>query len=80
MYVENGDRRAYVSWWPKRLACRQIVFYIFEYLRKPPDPTYLQRAREYLQDLQQHPNAPLQQERIQWTQQWIRETELLLVG
>lgn len=68
----NGTM-AFVSWSPRDplLHYPQLFRGIYEYLRQPPELQYLDRARQYLAELLEYPNAPMQRDRIAWVRDWI---------
>ena len=80
MYHEH--RRAHVTWWPSdgRLHYAALCCGIYEYLRQPPCIARLGEAIQYLADLNRYPLAPMQQDRIRWTSEWIRATKAMFAG
>lgn len=64
---------AFVSWWPKNRSLHYPKLYrgIYEYLREPPEIKHLDRAKKYLSELLDYPYAPMQRDRIAWTEEWI---------
>lgn len=73
---------AWVTWWPAALELRyaELCCGLYEFLRAPPDLCHLQRATDYLRQLELYPDAPLQRHRIRWTRMWIQETKAVFAG
>ena len=81
-WVEFENRMAHVSWWPKdtRLHYAKLCCGIYEYLRAPPCLKHLAAAMQYLEILNQNPEAHMQRDRIRWTTEWIQATKAVFVG
>lgn len=71
-----------MAWRPRDEALHYPALYlgIYEYLREYPDVRFLTKAIEYLQVLNQFPDAPMQRHRIAWTAAWIHATRALQAG
>ena len=63
------------NWRPRwtQLHYQALYMGIYDHLREPPNPIHETFTRDYLSDLEEYPNAPMQHHSICWTREWLAE-------